>query len=328
MKNSAITKLFFKLALIGLPFAVVFILVMFFTPYITELQKAKMQDKVDRLILQASTSPQVIIAGDSRAEANVMPLLFTQESGLSGVNIATGNEVLGQVYDTLDSNGLLNKHNLLIISVSLFAINDAARDYQPIDKAVVDTEPWNTRKAEDLFVYWRSYVHYYVDRFKDDLQFTSTAENVRMPDAVAQAKGYLVATDGGLIGKTTIGDPFEPYNKDYRIGGLKEREFIKTLEQLGSTTDTVVIYLGPLAPLWKESMDETSKERNDYFASLIKKTVARYPNLYFINFETEDTSTTLPNEKFGDQIHLNSSGAATFTTLLVHTLQSNRILHG
>jgi hypothetical protein len=324
--RTSVVKLLGKLSLLIVPFIISFLYLSVTVPWLTTIQQARMQDKVQKLLLDATTTPQVIIAGDSRAEDNVVPAIFSAKTGLSAANVAEGDEILSQTYNTLSDNGVLDTHRLIIISVTAYDISDTMLDNQPIDKTVFETEPWGAQKIKDMLAYYKNAADYYIVHYKNVMHF-SEGDNIHAPQTLLAAKGFsaqenVLHTSPGQIPS----NPDAWWYAKFRPNGVKQADFVHTLEAFGNTNDTVVIYIGPQAPIFKENTLGSNIQAEDKaFAAVIAQTIAPYSNMHFIDFQDQD-NPTLSDEDFADRVHLNSNGAPVFTQLLVDTLKQKGII--
>ncbi len=328
MKRPTVRTLWFKLALVFGPFILFFISVLVRVPYATYQQQFLAEDKIQKLVLDASSTPQVIVDGDSRAQDNFIPAIFTKETGLSSVNVGAGDLMLAQAYDTLQHTGVLNHAQLIIISVSMYDINDTQGHNQFIDTTIIDNEPWGMQKIKDLITYYNSYITFYLTYTKSLMRFAHF-DYQHMSPALVQTSGYLADTTDVLTPPHNGAAPFDPlgWYADLRLRGLRQQAFVKAIQGFGATNDTVVLYIGPVAPLGKMVNAGTKADPADvYFAQVITDAIAPYPNIHFINFEASDTSSILPNQAFGDYVHLNESGATVFSKLLADTLKKEGII--
>jgi len=79
----------------------------------------------------------VVIAGDSRAERQLIPAVIINNYNIKAVNIATSSCDITTLYNALKKYNLLEKPVTFIISASFFQINDGAIDYGHISMAQI-----------------------------------------------------------------------------------------------------------------------------------------------------------------------------------------------
>src|SRR6185369_13009920 len=81
------------------------------------------RDKIQRLVVSATTSQRVIIAGESRAEQGVSPVVFTDKTGLSAVSIAVADGAMSEEYDALNEAHALGSKRIIVMGISSYEMN-------------------------------------------------------------------------------------------------------------------------------------------------------------------------------------------------------------
>lgn len=318
-------KLLGKILLLLLPFCVLFILYLQNTPTATEMQQGVIEDKIQRLILPSRENLPVIITGESRAELSIIPDMFTKETKLNAVNAAVGLATLPQIYDAFEHHGLLREKRLIAISVSSYEINDAVFTAKPVDMQIMEQEPFGLRKIQMFTNYYAYLAQFYFNHFKDFLR-ADIKNHSLMDEATFARKGYVPGS--GVLALTAPGtkDDHDPWYVDARTDGLKKQEFLHAIDGLGKSRSTIVIFIGPIAPQWREQLKETNgPEIEENFISIIRKAIAPYPNIHLIDFRATDIPE-IPNDAFADNVHLNASGASVFTHIFAKRLRSEGLL--
>lgn len=312
--------MFVKLSLLFGPF-LLFALGVFLTIESPATTKRNyLEDKIARLITNAPMRPNIIVAGDSRAELNVIPSVLDSELNTHSVNIAVGVGLLYPTVEALQKAGALNHHSLIIISVSSYQISDGfVLDADPIDLEVIARKPWGLQKITDARNYFDNQYDYYFNRLKTFLR-PDVSNPEHMNSDVLAAKGYTEKK--GLFVAAPGPNTSDEVYQNVSHGGVKQQRFEAALKMLGETNDTIVIIEPPYAPsAWKAYDGTNAQQTEEQFAASIQQTIAPYPNMHFINYTL--ASSTLRDEHFADPVHLNKVGAETFTTLLardVHNL--------
>ncbi len=303
-------RLLLKLALLFGPFlllaAGVFAVIK--SPSTTKLNY--LDDKITRLITSAPERPRVIIAGDSRAEINIIPAVLDDELKTTSANVAVGVGLLYRTVEALQKAGALNHHSLIIVSVSSYQISDGfVLDADPIDIEVIAHEPWSLQKMSDAQDYFNNQYDYYFNRLKTFLR-PDVSDPEHMNDEVFAAKGYTEKK--GLFAPAPGPNTTDEVYQHVRIGGIKQKKFEEALRTLGATNDTVVIIEPPYAPsAWRAYDGTNAKDTEEQFARVIRTAIAPYPNLHFIDYTL--ASSTLRDTDFADAVHLNKEGAELFT---------------
>ena len=151
-------KLIYKIVIFILPFGVIALLLFLHFGSPNLARQMYLENKIQRLVVQAQQHPQVIVAGDSRAEDSFVPQVFASTTGLTSANIGMGGALFGQVYDTLSKYNILNHHKIIAISITSYDIDDGyLESAEPIDKASIDEEKLGLQKLKDLKIYYGAY---------------------------------------------------------------------------------------------------------------------------------------------------------------------------
>lgn len=327
--NKPVLTLFAKILLFLAPFALVLAITLVRTPSPEELQQRVLNEKIEKLVVSAPEAPQVLIAGDSRAKRQAIPALFTEGTGLTSVNIAVDGGSPATFYETLSRYGELNKHRLIVMSVSFTHINDGSIGFEEIDREAIHEETWGIQKAQDLFLYYKGLTDYYLSHYKNLLR--PDIRDINFLDAQAFGeKGYVANSETLVVPLREGINDHNPWYDSIRVGGVKEGAFRDVLERYGSLNDVVVFYLPPISPAWRESFGATEKggkikKAEDYFAALMREEVSKHPNMYLLDWYTNDT-TGIGNEGYNDVVHLNDRGAHLFTPVLVNELRKRGLV--
>lgn len=324
MGHKNIWTLIVKLLLVSVPVAALAAAFLLDAESPTSLQKKGFENKVQQLV--TPTSPHVIIAGESRAMYNVIPEIFSGKTGLSSVNIATGYETLDQVYDELSKNQDLNRHRLIVVSISSYEINDAVYDNHADYVDLIQQEPLGMRKLNFMRIYLENQALFYFDHFKKFVRRESRDRGA-LASATLQKKGY-VENPGVFLSPPADAVPQrEVWYADVETGGLKEKNFTRAIENFGTLNDTVVLYMGPVAPGWWHPLERTNAPKvEEHFRDVIKKAAAPFRNIHVIDFHVGENRLEFPDGYFSDSVHLNNAGAPIFTELLVQELRKEKTI--
>lgn len=317
-------RLFLKLALLFGPFLLFALGVFLAIESPSTTKRNYVDDKIAHLITDAPQRPNVIVAGDSRAELNIIPTVLDSELHTHSVNIAVGVGLLYGTVEALQKADALNHHSLIIVSVSSYQISDGfVLDADPIDLEVIAKKPWGLQKITDARNYFDNQYDYYFNRLKTFLR-PDVSDPEHMNEVVLAAKGYTEKK--GLFVAAPGPNTSDEVYQNVSHGGVKQQRFEEALKLLGQTNDTVVIIEPPYAPsAWMAYDGTNAQQTEEQFAAIIQQTIAPYPNLHFINYTL--ASSTLRDEHFADAVHLNKEGAEAFTTLLardVHNLMPKK----
>lgn len=305
------------------PFIVLFGVFFFCTESPSALQHHVLDDKVVRLVTEAPEKVQVIFGGESSVERGFIPALFTTDTGLSSVNVAVGYGTLNEYYEDLKMRNILGQHRLLVVGLRSYQINDGFIGFQPLDKEIIAKEPLGIRKVQDSEAYYSYLFNFYFEHFKNFIRPDMPNLDL-MDDTVFEQKGYVNNGDNTLT--LPLPEQIDAWYASIHLGGLRQEEFINALDALGKTGDPTILFIGPIAPAWRDALaGTTGQETEDYFAQLTATEMAKYPNMHFIDFRYQNIPG-LGNAQFADGVHLNDEGAHVFTSFMVHTLSAEGLL--
>jgi hypothetical protein len=316
-------RLFAKLAYVSLPIVALLALSSVRTGLPTTVQHNLADDKIHRLLDDATVTPHIIVAGDSRAEFNVVPALIEANTHQPAVNVAVSYGTLDEMYALLDVHHELNKHRTIIVSVSSYEINDSIIDDQQTDLQVISSEPLSVRKVRDIYNYANFLALFFLDHFKRFLH-GQPLDDSRVTLQVLNDKGYVQNTGQS----TELAANSYPWPAEPRTGGVKQATFERAIRDFGGTNDTVVLYIGPFSPATRPSINAgIGSALEDSFRAAIATAIKPYPNIHFVDFSASDTPA-LTDKMFADPIHMNTSGAPVFTKMLITALHGQHLLLG
>lgn len=332
MTNPEVSRLARKLAIYAAPFTLTllaFVAYMYFmvpanTP--AAIHHAVLEDKIHRLIVLATDTPRVIFAGDSRANANIVPKVFEEKTGLTTVNAAVNYGSLAETYDAFKENGVLGKKRLIVISESSYDINDAVFHFQDVDWQIVVHEPFGIQKLQDIWRYYYLFLNFEFDQFKRFLRAEDLRKDAFMTPAQVSEQGYL-ANDGHMItqGPNRV-DIDRGLYENRHVDGVKLGEFLRAIRGFGASNDTIVLYMGPIAPLLRETFANSDAPlAEDHFIQVIKDSIQAYPNIHFVDVRLREFPE-LTDDMFADWVHLNDSGAPIFTAHMAEILRAQKFI--
>ncbi|MDQ5955137.1 MAG: hydrolase family protein [Patescibacteria group bacterium] len=319
MPKPGAARLFVKLAFLFGPFLLLAAGVFAVIESPATTKRAYLDDKIARLITNTPERPRVIVAGDSRAQSNIIPRVLDAELKTNTANVAVGVGLLYQTVDALKKADALNHQSLIIISVSSYQISDGfVLDADPIDVEVIAHKQWGVQKIMDARNYFDNQYDYYFNRLKTFLR-PDVSDPERMSEEVFAAKGYTEKK--GLFASTSGPNTTDEVYQNVTVGGVKQKKFEEALRTLGATNDTVVIIEPPYAPsAWRAYDGTNAKTTEEQFADIIHSAIAPYPNMHMKHYAL--TPTTLQDSAFADSVHLNKAGAEIFTKQLARDVKS------
>ncbi len=323
-------RLLRSIAIAIAPFALLACICFIIMPAPDMAQRQILQEKIQALIGNSTTSPRIIIGGDSRAKHYLIPEFFMRKTGFQTVNLAVAGGDLDMFDDVLEQKGLVGKKKILIFSVTIYEINDGYSGFGPVEKRILAEEPWGIQKISHVAEYYRSLGLYYINQYKQFLRHkTDVAGNLGLEnegyDLGLENQGY-VPSNGHLEGPLPPDGTSETgwYNA-FHIG-IKAALFKQAIEHLAAAGDTVVLYKGPIAPAWAAQMKGSKIEDHEQaFSDLVRSEDEKYPNVYFLDLFADPT-IGLTDEDFTDIAHLNDKGAHVFSEFLVNKLGELHIL--
>ena len=259
-----------------------------------------------------------IVAGDSRAERQVAPAVVEACAGWKTVNIGTNGGDLVTLHNAVRRHGLPPAVRVLLISTSVFQVNDGA-----IDPGYVSTACFlNMTGWERLAVY--------ADRLGSPwapLEFTLT-ERPPVPPTGPRFRelGFL-----GVQGRLSLPLPKmllenHPWYRKLSLRGARWRIFRETLERLAQSDRQIYLFQPPISPAWRAYTEGTfvDKGEREYIA-MLTGAAAAHRNVRFLDFYSE-ADPRLGNDQYYDIQHLNRHGAEVFTRILcdrvVHDLRA------
>lgn len=266
------------------------------------------QDLEGKLAAFVHDDTEVIVGGDSRGERQMVPAVVTARTGWKAANVATTAGDLITLRNALQRHGVPRAMRALVVSTSLFQVNDGA-----IDPGYVSTACFlNMTTWERLKVY--------ADRLGSpwsplDFQLDEG------PPAVIKAprlgeQGFL-GVNGTLalpLPKSLLGD--HPWYRTLSLHGARWRIFRQALEQLAAYGFPIWLVQPPISPAWRDYTAGTfvdTAERE--FSEMLRVEGARYANVRVVDFySTPDPR--FGNARFYDIQHLNRQGAELFTQIL------------
>lgn len=266
-----------------------------------------------------SDDTAVIIAGDSRAEREVVPAIIEARTGWRTANIGTTAGDLVTLSNALKRHGIPRAGRMLIISTSLFQVNDGA-----IDSPYISTACFLNMTA------WER-VRLYADRLGSpwsplDFRFVEGQPAV-ITGARLRDQGF-VGIDKTLslpLPKTLLNR--HPWYRSVSLHGARWRVFGEALERLAASGLRIYLFQPPISPAWRAYTAGTfvdTAERE--FSGMLGPAASAYSNLRFLDFYSVPDAR-LGNDQFSDIQHLNRAGAEKFTGILMDRITEDLRQH-
>jgi len=281
--------------------------------------------KVQSLLIEPGRVPPVIVAGDSRAERQVIPAVIREELGVDAVNVAVAAGELVSVAKVLKRHALSEKKPLLIISATAFQINDGATDHDAISLDCLIAMRWIDQIA--IFREKLPEMAYRKLRmYKRCLAVKCGLSSVRTKHF---AEDGFVGIDGTLDASGMAAHPERiqhPWYKDLHLEGRKWRVFQSALREIAASGSQVLLYNGPSSPAWRQlSRDTFMDAAEEQYSRMLGREAAQYANVHFLDFHGGWIGD-FPDSMFYDIQHLNRTGAAKLTTILCGEIKRRNLL--
>ncbi len=263
-----------------------------------------------RSLVRADT--QVIIGGDSRAEGQIVPAVIEARTGSLAANVATAAQDLVTLSNALARHEISGAGRVLIVSASLFQVNDGAIDVGYLSTACL------------LNMTTRERARIYLDRLGSPwspLAFKFTEDPpAEVPFERLREQGF-VAIDKRLslpLPKVLLNA--HPWYRKVSLDGARWRLFQDALERLVAAGFRIYVLLPPVSPAWRAYTAGTfvdAAERE--YAAMLSSATRKHPRVTFLDFySTPDPR--LGDDKFADIQHLNRGGAELFTGILMYRI--------
>ena len=269
----------------------------------------------------------ILIAGDSRAERQIIPEGLKGNNQEKILNLAIGSGDINRLRDFItnrrETDSLINKKTILVISASPQQTNDNRQRWGRLSNSTFKYlsfyEKLDILKLKkDYFKYLLSIHKYYLKNIFNHRHYNQKIDNL----------GYLgVDGDVTVINSAELGNIIHRMIKDYgsiKGDGYRIREFKKSIKFFSAKFDKVIIIFPPVTNIWRASILNTNIE--DFNQNIIFKTNE------FV--KTENLSNTLVwdfynkndfqvnDSDYYDTHHLNNLGAIKFTKKLREKLDN------
>ncbi len=282
-----------------------------------------------RTFLPKPDSVKVIIAGDSRAERSLIPKLFENRLGLNTINIAKGVGNLISLYKTFQKNGLLVDSHIVIISASIWQINDGAVSYGYIShNELIEMPFWGQIKLLKL-----QYPRYLFERMRliwNEMIGKYSTREFKVDDSRIKSRGFLAIES--ILNPEELSDisldpdsTKHPFYTDFNMYGYRNKVFKKALKLFNDSGSTIIVYKPPVSPAWRAYTENSFiSQYQDDFSVFLKQSISKYENVHYLDLYTNQSAHLL-NDHFYDIQHLNTDGASIFTNALIDSLIDRNI---
>jgi hypothetical protein len=262
----------------------------------------------------------IVIAGDSRGEKQIIPKVFEDNFDCNSFNIsASANDLISTVYSINEHYNYPNAEIIFVISASSFQINDGALDlgylsYFGLSKlGNVSKLKLFYGKYSGLFsLINRTIINQVVGKFE-----LTNQSNWRETKGVSLSDGKinnsLPYTDGMLKS--------HPWYKDISINGYRNELFNEAFSMMGKSKHRFIIIQPPVSKYFRNAIEGSSIETMEYnYSKLLKDKAEDYQNVKILDFFTNDIES-LVDSMYYDPQHLNTSGARIFSNELTRFIK-------
>jgi len=279
----------------------------------------RLEQKICALITHADPKPELMIAGDSRAERQVIPVQLGAALGMKAVNVAFASSDLPLVFNALVRHAALVDRPMVVISTTFFQVNDGAIDHDSISMPMLLRMDWIDqfklfRKALPELIYRKAAMY---------ATWIKACKRCK-PKAIPEAGFYGVQRQLGAIDEVDL-DRYafaHPWYQAMSFPGIKWKAFCEAMSDLASSNATIVLYNPPASPLWLHHTQGSAIDRMERaFSYMLQQEAMRYANVHVIDFYG-DPPASLTNAHYYDIQHVNRQGAIIFTDELAKRISN------
>ncbi len=268
----------------------------------------------------------IIVAGDSRAERQIIPAVVKKKTGRECYNVAIGSGDLITSGNLLQKYRCLTDNRVIILSASIFQLNDSSIEPGYISYSAILNmslpDQFALLKGDFIFTYqkiFRMIVQNYSNR---DYALPSGDHRIGK-------KGYYEVNDHREPKRSADLESIRkghPWYKAMVLRGIRYKVLKKAIKRLGESSAKIVIYQPPVSPVWFENTRNTFVDDGEkLFGRMLRYECAKYKNIEFINFYKWKIRE-LEDHHYYDTHHLKLKGAILFTSILVDKLRGLNVI--
>ena len=267
---------------------------------------AQLEGKL-RALVGADT--EIVVGGDSRAASQVMPALIEARTGRAAINVATAAQDLVTLTNALARHDIRGDGRVLIVSASLFQVNDGAIEGGFLSTACL------------LNMTTRERARIYFDRLGSPwspLAFKFTEDPPReVPVEQLREKGFVGIEKQLSLPLPKILLNAHPWYRKISLNGARWRIFQDALDRLAAAGYRIYILQPPVSPAWRAYTAKTFVASAEMaYAAMLSSLTRKHANVSVLDFYSVP-DPRLSNDKFADIQHLNRAGAGIFTGLIL-----------
>jgi hypothetical protein len=285
-----------------------------------------LDDTVERKIAELvidTNKINIIIAGDSRAERQLIPKIIKEITGFNTINIAANSTDLVTTATAIKKSYPSCSKIIFIISASSWQINDGA-----IDRGYLSLKCFQKMTFLNKLILFKNNLtgmsKLQIDLIQSFKYFFLHILNkktfINYDANIIKELGYR-GINGQLNVDLTVKElmvkyKLHPWYKNLSNNGIRWLIFKKALNEIGNMNTHFIIYQPPISPYWKTNtaksfIDIAEKE----YSNKMSKEIQKYNNLIFFDFYNNDIAE-LSNNMYYDVQHLNRQGAEIFSVYL------------
>lgn len=306
-----------KLLFILMPFLAVFI---FIINYVDNCPYYIGNDELENKIIEfTKINPRfsLVVAGDSRAERQVIPSVIESRYSIKTINIATAGCDVVTMYNALNKHNLLGKPLTVIVSASFAQVNDGIVESGQISMPALINIPlidkiilFNNNLSEIRKMYFKAIRKIMFNKSNNSNKSDSWLRCLGFKPVYGELK---LPIDYSNDPKTTK----HRWYKNINIHGARWIVMQTVLEKMSKSKCKFIIYQPPVSDAFKEHVNGTMIDVYEReYSAMLKIESNKYENMHFIDFYTNPPKM-LSNKDYYDPQHLNFAGAEKFTTYLI-----------
>ena len=267
----------------------------------------------------------ILVAGDSRAERQIIPEILKTKSKTNILNLAISSGDIVRLKDFFtnrpEAKSLYNYNTTLLISASPKWINDNLQKWGYLSYSTF--KYLNFFEKIDILKDKKDYFKYVLSIHKHNFRnILNFYENKSLIDDL----GYVsISGDLTSIKKNNLKSMILSQKNEFldiESNGYRWREFKNSLEFLSTEFGRVIIIIPPVSGIWMNSIKNTPIEVfNKNYVNKLKSLTEdnKMPNTFIWNFYN-DENIKLNDNDFYDTHHLNKFGAEKFSRILAKKL--------
>ncbi|HXV22126.1 MAG TPA: hypothetical protein VD811_14155 [Desulfuromonadales bacterium] len=268
----------------------------------------------------------LVIAGDSRAERQLVPDIILSKYNIKSINIATSACSVSNMYNALKKYDLLDKQITVVVSVGFFQINDGAIDTGYISMAEIISMSLKDKFilfANDIGGLYRNYLNALQENIVNF--FIKAPFRLKENDERLEHHGFK-PIDGSinlpLDFSTDSENTKHSWYKNINVYGVRWKNMQSTLNKMSKSNCKFILFQAPVSDAFKKHVNGTNIDRYEKeFSNMLQQEADKYNNIEFYDFYSRSLSN-LTNDDYYDPQHLNRFGAEKFTILLMDEIKN------